>query len=92
MVLEEFWAESLTAEIRNLFPQRTSTLIGQNEQVNGHRTEESDCVAQLTAPLSSRFCVQLVQTLDDVPVTNFTVTKVTLETGAPEGQRDRCCV
>lgn len=52
-------------------------------------TEQSDGVAQLTAPLASRFCVQTVQTLDDVPITHFTVTKVTLETGAPEGQRDR---
>lgn len=55
-----------------------------------HRcTEQSDGVAQLTGPLSPRFCVQLVQTLHDVPITNFTITKVTLQTGAPEGQRDR---
>lgn len=62
-----------------------------------HHTEESDGIAQLTTPLSSRFGVQIVQTLHDVSITNFTVTKVTLETGAPERRgtgvlyNDRMC-
>lgn len=67
------------------FNGNPEALIGQNKGMN-HHTEESDGIAQLTAPLSSRFCVQIVQTLDDVSITNFTVTKVTLETGAPGGR------
>lgn len=57
--------------------------------MNSQRTEEGDGLAQLSGPLSSRLRVQLVETLDDVPVTNFTVAEVTLETGASAGQRDR---
>lgn len=54
------------------------------------QTEETDGVAQLTGPLSSRFDIQILQTFDDVPITNFPITMVTLETGAPGGQRTLC--
>lgn len=78
--------ENTNKELQNLKHVKLSKW---NWRILLTRTEESDGIAQLTAPCSSRFCVQFIQTLHEVPVANFTITEVTLDTGAPEGQSNR---
>lgn len=70
--LKQSWSQ-FSISIKTVNKIGTCAVIGQN-----HRTEETDGVAQLTGPLSSRFYIQILQTLDDVPITNFPVTMVTL--------------
>lgn len=66
-----------------------SAFYGPNHLKLNPHTKQSDGIAQLTRPLASWFCVQVIQTLHDVPNADFTITNVALETSAPEGQSSK---
>lgn len=72
---------SYKKEIQSVWP----LVLVQTER--WHHTKERDGVAQLTSPLSPGLCVQLIQTLHDVPIAHFTVPDVALQAGAPEAGR-----